>query len=148
MQRFWNKVDTEGDCLVWVGARKQDGYGRFKIAGQCVSSHRYVFTILGIAIPNGAHVLHTCDNPPCVNPSHLFFGGQRDNTLDMIAKGRHRGAVGERNAKSKLTVAQVKEIREKYSDRKTPTAKIAKIYGVSQPMISYILIGKNWKGDF
>lgn len=84
-------------------------------------------------------------NRKCINPQHLFLGSQSENIKDMVSKGRQRGVRGEKHPNSKLTQKQVDEIRDKYSDRKTSTDKISKIYGVSQPLISYILIGKSWK---
>lgn len=145
MDRFWSKVEERGDCLVWTACLNYNGYGRFKVNGKLLLTHRYVFTLLGIDIPKTMEVMHSCDNPPCVNPGHLMFGSHDDNMKDMMDKGRQVGLIGENHPNSKLTKKEVIEIRKKYSDRRTPTLAIAKMYGVSQVMISYILIGNSWK---
>ena len=85
---FWEKVDkhAEGGCWVWTGTRQVFGYGislRYRLA------HRVSWEIANGPIPDGLWVLHRCDNPPCVNPAHLFLGTQTENMRDMTAKGRH-----------------------------------------------------------
>lgn len=101
--------------------------------------------VAGVPLTSGDFVLHRCDNPPCINSEHLFVGTHSDNMADMKAKGRAKGRKGTNHHNVKLTNAQVTEILAKYSDRSVSTAKIAKLYGVSQPTISYILIGKTWQ---
>lgn len=95
--RFWDFVDKTDGCWVWRGS-KTNGYryGFFKKHGKVVQSHRYSWEMSFGAIPAGLKVLHRCDNPPCVNPSHLFLGTQKDNIHDMIRKGRQ--AAGKKNA--------------------------------------------------
>lgn len=133
------------ECWEWQGYCNKKGYGMIKDEeNKADRTHRVALRLSGVNVGFGDVVMHSCDNPPCCNPAHLSVGTIEDNTLDMVNKSRHRGAKGERNYNSKLTKEQVAEIRLKYSDRKTSTEKIAKLYGVSQPMISYILIGKNW----
>src|SRR5688572_5586831 len=88
--RFWSKVDKTTTCWLWVGTRHYKGYGDFAPSGQKkVKAHRYSWELHKGKIPNGMQVLHRCDNPPCVNPDHLFIGTNRDNVSDAIAKGRH-----------------------------------------------------------
>jgi hypothetical protein len=92
-------------------------------------------------------VLHSCDNPPCHNPDHLFLGTHQDNADDKMAKGRWRGGdcKGEKNSNSKLTWKKVEEIRARYIPGVVTQAVLAKEYGVSVPQISYIVNNKKWK---
>ncbi len=92
-ERFWPKVDKRGDdeCWEWTGGRHPSGYGQIWIGGKYGShiyAHRASWEINGHKIPDGMCVLHHCDNPPCVNPAHLFIGTQADNMRDKQAKGR------------------------------------------------------------
>lgn len=100
-QRFDCKyaVDSATGCWVWLGCRDGEArlptddprgrYGRFSLDGyRMTQAHRAAYILYVGPIPNGLHVLHRCDNPPCVNPAHLFLGTIKDNSRDMVAKGR------------------------------------------------------------
>lgn len=95
--RFWSNV-PKGDrssCWEWKGVRVGSmtiKYGQFNFPGGRTAAHRFSWYLAHGPIPNGLQVLHKCDNPPCVNPSHLFLGTQADNVHDCVAKGRARGA--------------------------------------------------------
>jgi len=87
----WDAVTRrEGDCLVWTKARNSDGYGSLGRNGKTIGAHRAAYSDLVGPIPEGLSVLHHCDNPPCVNPEHLFLGTQKDNVHDALEKKRHR----------------------------------------------------------
>ena len=93
VDRFWPKVDikSETECWNWTGARSPLGYGRFSVdrnESVWVAS-RYSWFIHNGPIPKGMYICHKCDNPPCVNPNHLFLGTQSDNIKDAYRKGRH-----------------------------------------------------------
>jgi len=93
-------------------------------------------------VPDGQCVLHHCDNPPCVNPNHLFLGTNAANMLDMVEKDRQ--ARGEQHGESKLTEVDVRQIRRWYDAGMTKT-EIAKKFGVSRSTIYRALSGVNWK---
>lgn len=90
IQRFWSKVaitDNPDDCWLWT-AGTVTGYGSFGFQGRMRIASRVAWEITNSEIPAGMKVLHTCDNPLCVNPKHLFLGTQLDNMRDMVRKGR------------------------------------------------------------
>ncbi len=92
LARFWQKVDVRGpeDCWLWTGARHYKGYGEFVVLPRRKMKASQVSWILANAadIPPGLLACHSCDNPPCVNPAHLFLGTNHENILDSVAKGR------------------------------------------------------------
>src|SRR5258708_5281579 len=96
-QRFWSRVTVAGsdDCWPWDKEGAQ-GYGDFYYDGALGKAHRYSLSLKNGPIPHGKCILHSCDNPPCVNPLHLFCGTKKDNFDDMVAKGRRIVAKGER----------------------------------------------------
>lgn len=92
--RFWSKVDKGPGCWTWTGATQNYGYGAVTIHGLTRRAHRVSWELAHGPIPDGLHVCHRCDNPPCVNPDHLFLGTAQDNVDDKDAKGRGRNQVG------------------------------------------------------
>lgn len=90
-ERFWPHVDRRGDaeCWPWTGSMSSKGYGAICRASKFIGAHRLSWEIAnGSRIPSGKVICHSCDNPKCVNPSHLLLGTQADNVRDMYAKGR------------------------------------------------------------
>lgn len=91
---FWlASIVTDAGCFEWQGARMaiingRQGYGRLRVDGVERYAHRYAWESVNGPIPEGMFVCHACDNPPCINPAHLFLGTQADNNRDRIAKGR------------------------------------------------------------
>lgn len=147
-ERLWKKVNNRNpdDCWEWNGYKNQKGYGRLHVDGKLVSVHRLVWQISYGEIPAGLLVCHRCDNPACVNPTHLFLGTSKENTQDMIHKGRARPgkSLGENHGMSKLTKDQVLEIRGAYSFYKVTLKQLAQKYGVSIATISYVVNRETW----
>ncbi len=89
--RFWEKVKKTETCWIWRAFKNKQGYGRFGIkAGECVNASRVSWTMKNGSIPEGLFICHTCDNPSCVNPDHLFAGSRQDNINDMMIKKRSK----------------------------------------------------------
>lgn len=151
------KIDYETGCWVWIASTDSFGYGRigFYENSKCVNKGAHVVSYILFKSANigGKNVCHTCDNPPCVNPEHLFLGTQQDNVNDMRKKGRafYPGAKtpacvkGELNNNSKLTVSEVKEIRHKRNIQKIKLKFLAKEYNISLSHVSCIARTKNWR---
>jgi hypothetical protein len=91
IKRFMSKVDKTDDCWLWTCMKDRDGYGLFGLDGKQWRAHRFMMHITeGLSVDKPV-VMHTCDNPPCVNPKHLINGTIQDNNLDKLLKGRqHR----------------------------------------------------------
>ena len=142
--RFWSKVDRTGTCWLWNGGRMKSGYGRFAVHGQMILAHRAAYAI-AFGATDDPVVAHHCDNPPCVNPAHLFNGTYSDNMQDMIRKGRqvvgdHRG---EKHGRAKLTWAKAAEIRGRHESGES-YRRLAASFGVAIPTIARIVKGSGW----
>ena len=133
-------IDPETKCWNWNNPNHAAGYGAFHIGGE-VSSHRASFVIHFGGITEGLLICHSCDNPRCVNPLHLFQGSQLENMRDMIRKGRKIYVVGEANPVAKLTNEQAREIFLATG----PQWTIAEKYGISRRGVGKIKQGLIWK---
>lgn len=143
-ERFWSKADKGGECWEWTGAKLRHGYGVFTLFHRRpIKSHRMAYLLEVGGIPAGLCVLHECDNPSCVRPSHLFLGTNVDNIADKVRKGRQ--TKGERNPRAKLTKRQVDAIRAEYVPYKVAAPELANRYGVRPKAIYEIVWGNCWK---
>lgn len=138
IKNFWAKVHkpvSEGGCWLWTAAKTSKGYGVFQVGWKTQKrAHRIAYELEKGNIDDGLCVCHTCDNPSCVNPSHLFLGTVKDNVDDMIDKGRKVNLQGKRNGMAKLNDKDVMAI---YFDKRTNT-EIAKDYNISPSLVSQI----------
>lgn len=147
---LWQRVDKSGDCWIWTGSRHVFGYGTIRSFDQNVLCHRLAWESTYGPIPEGMAVCHKCDNPPCCRPEHLFLGTLADNNRDRAAKGRgakaHRHpSPGMANGNAVLTDAAIRDIRSTYAKGGISQQAIAEQYGVSQPLISRIVLKKGWR---
>lgn len=131
---------TAAGCWEWQRGRDSKGYGMCLLWKGMRQTHRIAYELFKGPIGN-LGVLHTCDNPPCCNPDHLWLGTQKDNALDCVAKGRNRPQRGEASHRSKLTA----EIVRKIYFSPTPAPEIAAAYGVSNDTVTLIRRGQVWK---
>lgn len=151
LQRFMSYVDVieETGCVCWTATCDKAGYGKLTFDGKPGQlAHRVAWTLLVGPIPAGADVLHRCDNPPCVNPDHLFLGDDFINQQDRVSKGRHHGhhpQNGEDNLSAVLTEAQVIEIRAMCAGRTMTQRAIAHLFGVTPSNVAMIKTRRTWK---
>jgi hypothetical protein len=113
VKKFFKKfvVTSGGGCWLWIGNKDKDGYGRFCINhNEEIRSHRYSYQLFRGKVPKNKFVCHSCDNPSCVNPHHLWLGTVLDNHRDMDNKGRRVSVAGEKHGNSKLTQNDVQFI--------------------------------------
>jgi HNH endonuclease len=132
-------------CFLWTGAQHRQGYGSISVRGKTQLAHRISWQFYCGEIPDGIKVLHKCDNPPCVNPDHLFLGTQSDNMSDCGKKGR-ANKKGENNGRSILTRADAVAIRcapQTYGVR----VKLARRFGVTVSAVAQIRSKRTWNTD-
>jgi hypothetical protein len=155
IRRFWDNTDYPKDwqnhpekldkCWLSKRARDKDGYAYASIKRITTRAHRLSYMIHYGPIPNGMLVCHTCDNPPCVNPNHLYLGNPIDNTQDMISKGRKASTKGELNGTSILTDDEIIQIISDIQNFKYKSYnQIMKAYNCSRLCIYQILHRTNW----
>jgi hypothetical protein len=151
IQRFWSHVDKGSSkaCWEWQASQVLDGYGNTELVGLPRRAHRAAWILAFGPIPEGFSVLHTCDNPPCVNPSHLFLGTQVDNMRDMVRKGRGalQGAdhTGEKNPRAKLSESDAEEIWRLFKKHYVTKKQLAEMYGVAHETIKTRIKGGSWR---
>jgi hypothetical protein len=143
VDRFWARVARRGpdECWEWTGGRGGPlPYGRFwPTKHRPMLAHRYSYELHNGPIPPGMMVCHSCDNPPCVNPAHLWLGTGHDNQRDRTAKGR--GTQGGRNGRAKLSPDDVAAIRADPRNHAT----VARDYGVTPETVSNARRGVTWR---
>jgi hypothetical protein len=158
---FMSHVAVSDGCWVWTGALSTNGYGRH---GNGLYAHRTAYRLYVEPIPDGLFVLHRCDNPPCVRPSHLYAGTHQDNMRDMRVRGRNGSILhpervargdrhgtrihpetvqrGARHSLSKLTDDAVRAIRRRYPAESLTL--LAGVFGVDRAVIYNAAVGRTW----
>lgn len=150
LKQLLSKTEAQGDCMEWTGMRNRAGYGVVSIFGRKVIASRAVFELANGTFHCWMCVCHRCDNPPCVNPDHLFLGTHKDNIKDAQFKGRLKtnlilGRFGSDNGNARLTEEQVLEIRAIRAKHGTAYKELATLYSVAPQTIRQICLGERWK---
>ncbi len=149
-QRFWSHVEKTESCWIWRGQIQPAGYGLFFRARpdgprRDVQVHRLSYELATGHLPTSKEfICHHCDNPPCVNPAHLFIGSVMDNMADMRRK--HRSAWGEHSGHAKLSASDVRDIRQTAESSRTwdTYRELARRFSVSDTHIYGIVTGRFW----
>jgi HNH endonuclease len=142
-ERFWEKVDVRGpdECWPWLASKKQGGYGRISDErGLPQLAHRVSYALTVSPIPDGNVVCHRCDNPSCVNPSHLFLGAQAENLRDMRRKGRDNPPRGGQHPKARLTDELAQVIRHDLRSHR----QLARTFGIGKSTVGMIKARVTW----
>jgi ribosomal protein S14 len=138
LSSFMSKVDTSGECWLWTGATDDRGYGRHYDPRHKATrrAHQQMFEAIHGYLP--VEILHSCDTPGCVKPTHLKAGTHVDNMRDMAAKGR--------SATTSLTPDDVRHIRSTYvAGRGGTSGVLQKAYGISRHTVRQIALRQTWK---
>lgn len=141
IRRFFAKVGppNEQGCREWAASRStsRGNYGQFMLKGRPRGTHRMAWEIAFGSVPDGVFVCHHCDNPPCVEPSHLFLGTSADNVIDMNAKGRGRARLNDE------TVRLVRRLYRPHS-RTLGSNALGRRFGVDGSTMWDAIAGNTW----
>lgn len=138
--KFWERVEKTESCWLWTKARTKKGYGLLSVEGKLISAHRLSWMLAHGKLPKTKMVLHRCDVRHCVRPDHLFVGTAKENTDDMMCKGRQR-------SRSKFTVEQQQKLHDLWNAGGITQRELAEIFGVNQSTISNRLKAKTVRDE-
>lgn len=145
--RFWNKVDKRGwdECWNWTGSLNMKGYGSFAVNRGFPTkiAHRIAYLLFTGTLNKNLFVCHSCDNPSCCNPNHLWQGTAKENSNDMVKK--HRSPRGEKQGHSTLTKTDVIAIRAMYATGRFKHKEISSYFKTSKGNIQHICARETWR---
>ena len=136
------EIDGSTGCWEWMASKSKSGYGKKKLNYIDWRAHRLAWTLWRGEIPEGLLVCHSCDNPGCVNPEHLWLGSHKDNAEDRAAKGRSRTPRGLDHWRGVLSDENIVVLRRLWATKMFTQKVLAKHYGVSQAHISAVINNK------
>lgn len=135
-EEFLSMLKTSEGCIFWELGKTSTGYGKVNIEGRNMKAHRAAYSLTKGNIPDGLDVCHTCDNPSCINPNHLFLGTPSDNLQDASRKGKFK--------RSKFSKGDVNMMRSLYSTKLYTQRDLARMYSCSVATINIILRNINY----
>lgn len=145
MRKYVHRSSDHNACWPWTGYVSPEGYGRISVSGRAYQAHRIALWLVRDFDPS-LIVCHTCDNPLCCNPNHLYAGTDADNSEDKVRRGRTRPCRGEENkGGGKLTEGDVLAIKRRYRPYAVTQQRLAAEYGVTVSMVKKIIQGRNWR---
>lgn len=143
---FYRYIPSQEPDKCWLWRNNPNNYGHFMFNGKVYKAHRFSYEMYKGPIPEGLLVCHHCDTPGCVNPEHLFIGTLKDNAIDMVNKGRHKGSAhsGEKHHNAKLTKEQVILIRKKAENGES-IKNLSNLFGITRSHVQNIVNHIAWK---
>lgn len=146
IDKFWSNVQkgNPDECWIWIGSPSGNGYGQLRFEGVTYRSNVLSYLINKGNIPARMYICHTCDNPICVNPNHLFVGTPSDNAKDRQQKGRGRPMDGENNSNNRFTKESIIQMRSMFQ-KGYLCNEIAHIFDTNPEYVRNVVKRKVWK---
>ncbi len=144
-KRILRNYEEVNGCWNWKKYKNSLGYGIINVKGKIHLAHRISWQIFKGEIPESLLICHTCDNPSCINPNHLWMGTNKENQEDMFKKNRSRHVRGDDHSSSKLDSEKVKKIRSLSKPRYYTAKRLAEEFKVSEVTIHNIIYGRTWR---
>lgn len=149
IEAFWSHVDIQEGCWLWRGRHVARGYGLFGQGkrGSQAFAHRVSWLYSRLTDPGPLLVLHRCDNPACVRPSHLFLGTNADNVADMVEKGRQAQHDCDGRSSVTVTAEDVRQIRALFEAGEMDRVALAARFRISRQVVYFITTNRSWRAD-